>query len=171
MQSNSKQSNAKHSTSKAKASKSKAKGEAKAKQKQKQKQSQSTCRHGFDLSTLRGSKKHADIKLNSSNLLLSDSFWKIDGVFKMKGMWAVLLLCFCFAVALVCTCACVLQQSTAHESAIHCYCFASCNDANWTGGINRNSIYLWGWHSSICGLCLLTGCHFLSRSPFGVSHR
>ena len=50
-----------------------AKGEAKAKQKQKQKQSQSTCRHGFDLSTLRGSKKHADIKLNSSNLPLSDS--------------------------------------------------------------------------------------------------
>ena len=54
-----------------------AKGEAKAKQKQKQKQSQSTCRHGFDLSTLRGSKKHADIKLNSLNLLLSDSFWCI----------------------------------------------------------------------------------------------
>ena len=50
---------------------------AKAKQKQKQKQSQSTCRHGFDLSTLRGSKKHADIKLHSLNLPLSDSFWCI----------------------------------------------------------------------------------------------
>ena len=74
-----------------------AKGEAKAKQKQKQKQSQSTCRHGFDLSTLRGSKKHADIKLNSSNLPLSDSFWKIDGVSRWRGCGR----CFCFAFALL----------------------------------------------------------------------